>query len=388
MYDKSQQIPSNHNNQNRRIRVLHTLGWVASGGVEQRRLVLASSLPKDKYEHVILTQETAGGLPDLLRAEGWKIHEIGNAPHILSPSWHQRAYEIAREFQPDIIHGAVYEGVGLANILGWRLPKAKVISEETSDPTNRSWRGNVLLQLLCLRSSAVIGVSPSVADYLRNIAHIPARKVKLINNALWPAPNLTLSQLQEYRQSLGLKDTDFVIGSVGRIFDDHKRFSDLIRALRMLHDQGFTQAKLLIIGSGPDDQMLADLTAKLNLTGKVIFSGYQSEARHFYPLMDVFALASAREAFGLVLVEAMLAKVPVIATNVGGIPYVLNEGKAGILVSPNSPQDFAKAIFSLYQNPLQRQKIAEAGRIRAELQFSAERYCHEMDTLYESLVKL
>ena len=388
MYDKSQQIPSNHNNQNRRIRVLHTLCRVYSGGVEQRRLVLARGLPKDQYEHVIITQEASGSLPAKLRAEGWIIHEIGVASHILSPSWHQRAYEIAREFQPDIIHGAVYEGVGLANILGWRLPKAKVISEETSDPTNRSWRGNVLLQLLCLRSSAVIGVSPSVADYLRNIAHIPARKVKLINNALWPAPNLTLSQLQEYRQSLGLKDTDFVIGSVGRIFDDHKRFSDLIRALRMLHDQGFTQAKLLIIGSGPDDQMLADLTAKLNLTGKVIFSGYQSEARHFYPLMDVFALASAREAFGLVLVEAMLAQVPVIATSVGGMPYVLGQGKAGILVPPNSPHDFAKAIFSLYQNPLQRQKIAEAGRIRAELQFSAERYCHEMDTLYESLVKL
>ncbi|MCA4815121.1 glycosyltransferase [Acinetobacter towneri] len=372
----------------KKIRILHTLCRVYSGGVEQRRLVLARGLPKDKYEHVIITQEAAGGLPDLLRAEGWKIHEIGNAPHILSPSWHQRAYEIAREFQPDIIHGAVYEGVGLANILGWRLPKAKVISEETSDPTNRSWRGNVLLQLLCLRSSAVIGVSPSVADYLRNIAHIPARKVKLINNAVWPAPNLTLSQLQEYRQSLGLKDTDFVIGSVGRIFDDHKRFSDLIRALRMLHDQGFTQAKLLIIGSGPDDQMLADLTAKLNLTGEVIFAGYQAEARHFYPLMDVFALASAREAFGLVLVEAMLAQVPVIATSVGGMPYVLDQGKAGILVPPNSPHDFAKAIFSLYQNPIQRQQVAEAGRMRAELEFSAERYCHEMDTLYESLVKL
>ena len=388
MYDKSQQIPSNHNNQNRRIRVLHTLGWVASGGVEQLRLVLASGLPKDKYEHVILTQETAGGLPDLLRAEGWKIHEIGNAPHILSPSWHQRAYEIAREFQPDIIHGAVYEGVGLANILGWRLPKAKVISEETSDPTNRSWRGNVLLQLLCLRSSAVIGVSPSVADYLRNIAHIPARKVKLINNAVLPAPNLTLSQLQEYRQSLGLKDTDFVIGSVGRVFDEYKRFSDLIRALKILHDQGFVQAKLLIIGGGPDEQVLANLAAEFGLTKSVIFAGYQAEARHYYPLMDIFALASIREAFGLVLVEAMLAQVPVIATSVGGMPYVLGQGKAGILVPPNSPHDFAKAIFSLYQNPLQRQKIAEAGRMRAELEFSAERYCHEIDALYESLAKL
>jgi len=388
MYDKSQQIPSSHNNQNRRIRVLHTLGWVSSGGVEQRRLVLARGLPKDKYEHVIITQETAGGLPNLLRAEGWEIHEIGNAPHILSPSWHQRAYEIAREFKPDIIHGAVYEGVGLANAIGWRLPKAAVISEETSDPTNRSWRGNLLLRLLCLRSSAVIGVSPSVADYLRNIAHIPSNKVKVINNAVLPAPNLTLSKLQEYRQQLGLKDADFVIGSVGRVFDEYKRFSDLIRALKILHDQGFKQAKLLIVGSGPDSQMLKHLTAELNLTGKVIFAGYQAEARHFYPLMDVFALASIREAFGLVLVEAMLARVPVIATNVGGMPYVLDQGKAGVLVSPSSPQEFAKAIFSLYQNPIQRNQIAEAGCTRAELEFSAERYCHEIDTLYQSLVKL
>ena len=388
MCNKTQQTPSNHNNQNRRIRVLHTLGWISSGGVEQRRLVLARGLPKDKYEHVIITQETAGGLPNLLRAEGWKIHEIGNAPHILSPSWHQRAYEIAREFKPDIIHGAVYEGVGLANGIGWRFPKSAVISEETSDPTNRSWRGNFLLRLLCLRSSTVIGVSPSVADYLQNIAHIPSHKVKVINNAVLAAPNLSLSKLEEYRQQLGLKDTDFVIGSVGRIFDEYKRFSDLIRALKMLHDQGFTQAKLLIIGSGPDDQRLADLTAELGLTESVIFAGYQAEARHFYPLMDIFALASIRESFGLVLVEAMLAKVPVIATKVGGMPFVLDEGKAGILVQPNSPQEFANAIFTLYQNPIQRQQVAEAGRIRAELEFSAERYCNEIDTLYQSLVKL
>lgn len=373
---------------NKRIRVLHTLCRVYSGGVEQRRLVLARGLPKDQYEHVIITQEASGSLPAKLRAEGWIIHEIGVASHILSPSWHQRAYEIAREFQPDIIHGAVYEGVGLANILGWRLPKAKVISEETSDPTNRSWRGNLLLRLLCLRSSAVIGVSPSVANYLRNIAHIPSHKVKVINNAVLSAPNLTLSKLQEYRQQLGLKDTDFVIGSVGRVLDEYKRFSDLIHALKILHDQGFTQAKLLIIGSGPDEKILGDLTTKLGLTENVIFMGYQAEARHFYPLMDVFALASIRESFGLVLVEAMLAKVPVIATKVGGMPFVLNEGEAGILVRPNSPQEFANAIFSLYQNPIRRQQVADAGRIRAELEFSAERYCHEIDTLYQSLVKL
>ena len=71
-----------------RIRVLHTLCRINSGGVEQRRLLLARGLPKDRYEHRVICQDTGGLLPELLRAEGWQINKIGTAPHILSPSWH------------------------------------------------------------------------------------------------------------------------------------------------------------------------------------------------------------------------------------------------------------------------------------------------------------
>lgn len=374
----------NKDNMQRPLRILHMLGWISSGGVEHRRLTLARGLPRGRYQHVAICQASGGVLPDQLRNEGWQIHEIGNAPHILSPAWHRRAWAIAREFRPDIIHGAVFEGVALANSTGWRLPRVPVISEETSDPVDRSWRGNLLMRAMCLCSDVVIGVSPRVGDYLRGTARIPARKVRVIDNAVLPAPEVPAEELARMRTDLGLRPEVPVIGSVGRVLDSHKRFSDVIRALSLLRERR-RAAQLLIIGDGPDLTMLKALAAELGVADAVIFAGYQGEARRFYPLMDVFALASAHEAFGLVLAEAMLAGVPVVATQVGGIPYVLDEGAAGVLVPPLAPEALAGALQNLLDNPDRRRELGEAGRRRAESAFSADRYCREIDKLYQSL---
>ena len=102
----------------------------------------------------------------MLRAAEWTIHKIGLAPSILNLAWHDRAYEIARD-QPDIVHGAVYEGEALACGIGLRMPSVKVVMEETSDPVNRRWTGDALMRLMCLRADLCIGVSPKVTDYLR-----------------------------------------------------------------------------------------------------------------------------------------------------------------------------------------------------------------------------
>jgi glycosyltransferase involved in cell wall biosynthesis len=370
-----------------KIKILHTLCRINSGGVEQRRLLLARGLPKDRYEHQVICQDTGGALPSLLRAEGWQIHEIGKAPHILSPSWHGAAWQIAKDFKPDVIHGAVIEGVALANGIGMRFHGLPVISEETSDPINRSWRGNMLMRAMCLRSKVAIGVSPAVGEYLRSTAKLPRRKVRVINNAVSPAPTVSDNEIARRRSNFGFSRTDFVIGSVGRVVDEHKRFSDLIRAVRILHEIGLINTKLIIIGDGPDHVNLKRLVQECSLNDHVVFAGYQGEARRLYPLMDVFALASAHEAFGLVLAEAMMAGVPVVATRVGGIPHVLDQGNAGRLVPPLEPGAMADEIGKLIQDADTRQKLGDAGRKYAESHFSAERYCWEIDELYTSLVQ-
>lgn len=368
------------------IRILHTLCRIHSGGVEQRRILLAHGLGSDLYEHALICQEADGPISGILRNAGWTIHEIGLAPGILNLGWHSRAYKIARAFQPDIVHGAVYEGEALACGIGLRMPRVKVIMEETSDPVDRRWTGNALMRAMCLRADACVGVSPKVTGYLRDTLRIPARKIHLINNAVPEVPVPTVARLAELRTLHGIDEGDVIIGSVGRIVDSYKRFSDIIRAMPMIRSAQ-PRARLLIVGDGPDRGMLEQLARDLGQSEAVIFAGYQSVPRDFYHLMRVFVLASASEAFGLVLVEAMLASVPVVATEVGGIPFVLDAGKAGILVPPMQPKALAESVLSLLADLPASNALREAGLARARTEFSAKRYITEVADLYNDLVR-
>lgn len=368
-----------------KYKILHTLCRVASGGVEQRRLLLAKSLPKDRFEHALIVQEGSSFLFDKLRAEGWEVHEIGIAPHILSLRWHESAYKIAKSFQPDIVHGAVYEGQTLACGIGLRMPKVKVVLEETSDPVNRRWTGNALMRAMCLRADACVGVSTKVIEYLDNTLHIPSSKIHLINNAVSEESIPSSARLSELRAALGIKENDIIIGSVGRVEDSHKRFSDIIRALPAIRSQ-YPMVRLLIVGDGPDAGILARLAEDLGLAGAVIWAGYQSSPRDYYHLMDMFVLASAHEAFGLVLVEAMLAKLPIVATNVGGIPGVVSEGNTAYLVEPYQPKMLAEAVIKLINNETIGRLMGQRGYKRARDLFSADRYVRDVDRLYRSLL--
>ncbi len=366
------------------LRILHTLCRIGSGGVEQCRLQLARVLPKEEYVHALICQDTAGAVPNQLRQEGWEIHEIGLAPHILDLHWHAKALAIARNFSPDIIHGAVYEGIAIATGLGLRMRGVKVIAEETSDPVNRRWTGTLLMRAMLARSDACIGVSPIVTDYLIHKLRVPRRKVHLVNNAVAEVDPTSPQELDQLRRTLGITSAHRGVGTVGRLEDGHKRVSAIIRALpKVLSDHPST--RLLIIGDGHDRQMLEDLAFSLDVADAVVFAGYQGNPRPFYELMDIFVLASAHEAFGLVLVEAMLARTPVIATRVGGIPFVLDEGRAGVLVPSFSSVELAVAINDLLRNARRRRSLSAAGIERAKTAFSVDRYCLEIDNLYRCL---
>ena len=103
--------------------------------------------------------------------------------------------------------------------------------------------------------------------------------------------------------------------------------------------------------------------------------------------MDVFVLASSREAFGLVLAEAMMAGLPVVGTKVGGIPDVLDGGSAGLLVPPFDPAGLAGAIQFLRDDPVQRRELAARGKRLAESRYRPERYIADITRLYESLAE-
>ena len=148
----------------KKIKILHIQETMASGGVERLRLSLARFLDKEKFDQKFVCTNASGNISDEIRAEGFEVIPIGRFKSPFDWKQHKKIQKIIEEYQPDIIHGAVFEGVTMAAINGWLKKVPIIIIEETSDPQNRSWKGNFLMKLFSFVSDKVIGVSEGVTE--------------------------------------------------------------------------------------------------------------------------------------------------------------------------------------------------------------------------------
>lgn len=367
----------------RKIRVLHCLETIASGGVEQTLLTLIKGLDKNRFDHKIICTWQGGPVAEAFNSEEVEVIAIGS---FMSPFEFRKllkVVQIVKEYEPDIIHGAVFEGMTMATVGGLLGKVPVIILEETSDPQNRSRKANWLLRQYSKFADRVQAISFDVGEYLKNVTKVDPDVVLVIPNGV-PTPAVFGDEvLRMTRLSLHLSSEDVVIGFVGRLYDDHKRVSDLIDAISLLK---VPNVKLLIVGEGKDRKVLEKRVKNLNLEKSVIFLGYQSKTDLYYQLMNVFCIPSSREGFGLVAVEAMLHKLPVVATAVGGLKEVVIDGETGYLVKAGSQMDLVNRIKKLVQNPHLRERFGEAGYVRAKEKYTAERYCQEIENLYRTLL--
>jgi glycosyltransferase involved in cell wall biosynthesis len=357
---------------------------IASGGVEQRRLLNVQWFDKDSYEVKIICTHALGFVYEELKKEGVEIITVGSFLHPFHVDKYKRVLQVINSFNPHIIHGAVFEGMSMATV-GGVFGKVPVrIIEETSHPQTRSDKAIFLQRLYSIYSDKVIAISPTVYKYLIERVNVKSKKAILINNGV-RIPELKNEQnLLKLRVDLDLQERDFVVGAVGRVYDNIKRFSDLIHAFALLK---LDNVKLLLVGSGPDVEKLKNQASDLGLENQFISVGYQENPHSYYTLMNLFCITSSQEGFGLVAAEAMLHKLPVIATKVGGLQDIVVDGETGFLVPPFSPEIIAEKIKYLIDNPEERKIMGEKGFQRAMENYTAERYCREVEDLYLDLLR-
>lgn len=371
-----------------KIKILHIQQSISFGGVERTRLSLAKHLNRSLFEQKLICTSHRGDLITEIREEGVEVYEIGNLKSPFQWSQHKKVQKIIETYKPDIIHGAVFEGVTMAAINGWKKNVPVIIIEETSDPKNRSWKGNLLMKIFSKLAHRVIGVSQGVTEeYLKGKLNVLPTKVVLINNGVALPRIVEEIELQKAKKSLGINEHDFIIGSTGRmLMDSHKRFSDLIQSFAKFA-LGKNNVKLLLVGDGPEKANYESLVRELNIKEKVIFTGYQSDVTLYYKIMNVFSLVSAREAFGLVLAEAMLNKLPVVATKVGGMKYIVDDGKTGFLVNPYEIDEIADKFEKLYNDKEICQFFGDNGLQKALSEYTEESYTKRIEKLYLDLKK-
>ncbi|WP_313803785.1 glycosyltransferase [Flavobacterium sp.] len=370
----------------KKIKVLHCLETLGAGGVERRRLSIVKLLPKDRFEVKIVCTQLQSILHEEFEKLGIEIIVVGKLKHPFDFTIHQKVQKVIADFRPDIIHGAVFEGVSMAAVNGFLKKVPHIVIEETSDPIHRNWKANFLLRIFSFVSDKVVGVSQATCDYLTYKAKINPKKIKLINNGVKEPRAVLETEKIALKKELHIAENDFVIGSVGRMIDDNnKRFSDLIKAVSLLFEKGLP-VKLLLVGEGKERPKYEKLAEDLGISSQVIFAKYQNDVAKYYSIMDVFSLVSANESFGLVLAEAMYCRLPIVATRVGGMQYIVDENITGFLVEKFNVMAIADALETIYKNQELRTAFGENGYSRVVKEFSETVYVNKIEQLYLELM--
>lgn len=204
------------------IRVLHVLPWITAGGVERRRAGIAER-SNDVFEHQFFTLAAKGESADRIRAAKCRIHE-SSVSNLKGARPFIELAQVIREYKPHIIHGAVFEGVILAATVGRAMRVPIVFGEETSDATNRSWRGHALFRALAKATDRTVAISPQVVTKLQERTGIPPSKIHLITNGVESFDAVTDASRTEAKAAFSLPQDAFVLGTMSRLVDDsHKR---------------------------------------------------------------------------------------------------------------------------------------------------------------------
>jgi len=180
------------------------------------------------------------------------------------------------------------------------------------------------------------------------------------------------------------KNGEWVIGTVGRLSEE-KRHIDLINAFVSV-SKIFPKSKLLIVGDGYLRDKLEKSVDNLEVRNKIVFVGFKENVFQFLKEMDIFVFPSRTEGLGIVILEAMASGLPVVASNIGGIPEIVKHNETGVLVEPQKPSELAEAIIQLLKNPEKMHKMGDNGRKRVLTNFLPEHFINQQESIYKTLL--
>lgn len=243
-------------------------------------------------------------------------------------------------------------------------------------------------------ADAIVGVSDFTAASAVKRGYDPAKVHTVLNGLDVSGWNYELDGCS-IRQEFNIPPDLPVLMIASRLFY-WKGHTELIQALALVR-QTIPDFRLLIVGeedprAGPGQgnyytKELEALIAELGLEEQVVFTGFRTDIPALMAAADIFAHPSFEEPFGMVYVEAMAMKKPVITLNQGGSAEVIEHGKSGLLSAPKDIEQMAANIVTLIQDPELRQKMGEYGRHRAETFFNPDRMTRDMENVYRRLVE-
>jgi len=370
------------------MNILHVATTLDRGGAEKHIVDLAQAQLNDGHRVTIAFLRRKNDYwAEFMRSAGAEVIDLGleRYPDITPLV---RLVKLIYSRRPDIVHAhlqpaELYLRFALMMPGIPRIPF--VITKHNDEPFYPGPEASLLGRWVARRSSCVIAISEAVRQNtcIKDLGLAPG-KVKTIHYGIDPAPYQKISEQEtrQWRAQFGITPEQMLIGTAARLVPQkalHVLIAGFAAFLRK--EAGGIDARLMLIGRGPLENDLKDQVREAGLENEVIFAGFREDIPLAMKSFDVFALTSNYEGFGQVLVEAMSAEVPVIASRVSSIPEIVVDGETGYVFEPGDVVALSER-FAALRSPEIRKKLGTAGLLRIQKEFRPETVWQKLQPIY------
>lgn len=393
------QAVSHADRADRRLRVVMLIDTLVAGGAEDFATQLAVHLDPARFRRTLCVSRWT---PDALQRQGAEIEfgqlrdagvEFLGLERPLGPAqdlslrrrlslgaWGPLVRRL-RAGEVDVLHAHKFGSNVWAALLGLiARPPVAIAHEQTWSYEGQPLRRFLDRELIARRADAFICVSNLDRKRMIEIERIDPAKIVLVPNAIPTPPPASGPDL---RAELGIAEGTPVIGTVCRL-SEQKRLDVLLEAINLLRRK-FPEARLLIAGDGPERDALEALIANLGLDEIVTLLGRRTDLPELLAAFDVAVSSSDYEGTPLALMDCMAADLPIVATRVGGVPELIEDGVQGRLVERRDPRALAEALGELLANPERAATMGRNAGLRRREQFDLAVAAERVGDLYERL---
>ena len=360
------------------------------GGDEELILNICKNINQKKFlVEVAILQKEMEPIGHELKELGIKVHILKCLHNPLDIRKTFKLIKIIKKYKPDIIHSHLFDSNFHARIAGILCGiQSLIIHEHNTYHQKDKYYGFPIYadKLLARFTYKIIVISDAVKNFTIKQERISKNKFKVIRNCI-PVDKFIkqgeVSIKHNIREQLGVKQDSFLIINVASLTKQkgHKYLLEAMASLKIRN------AMLLLVGDGVLQKDLKDQVEKLNLADKVIFLGIRRDIPELLAASDLFVLASVWEGQGLVVLEAMASGLPIVATNVGGVPEVVTE-KEGYLVESKNLWALANAIKEIRSDIAANKFDRSSIYLKVKQNYDINKYVDLLEQLYyDSLVK-
>ncbi|MCC2955057.1 TIGR03088 family PEP-CTERM/XrtA system glycosyltransferase [Massilia sp. IC2-477] len=365
--------------------VAHLIYRLDIGGLETLLVDTINRMPAGRYRHAVICLTDYTDFAERITRPDVELFAL-HKPAGLALGTHTDLFRLLRRLRPDILHTynlGTIEYAATAWAAGVPVRVHAEHGRDARDPQGVNPKHNLLRRLVLPFIDRYVPVSHELRGWLERVVRIPARKIQLIDNGV---------DTERFRPGVAgpleawQSDPDaFVIGTVGRLQDvkDHATLVEAFVQLRALLPQA--KLRLVLVGDGPLRGQLEAQVRERALEASVCFAGARSDVAPVMRSFSLFALSSIAEGTPVTLLEAMASGLPVVATAVGGIPDLVEQGVSGTLAPARDPQALAAAIAPYVRDRALAQRHGAAGRARIEQQYSMQAMLAAYVALYDEL---